>query len=69
MNVNNLLNAELIARTKYARFRDRFNAEWNKPNVDMLKARMWKEIHPAVKLELAKLTPEAVRNMNKRFGG
>jgi hypothetical protein len=69
MNINDLQNAELIARTKFVRFRDEFNAEWNKPNVDMLKAQMWKEIHPAVKAELAKKIPDVVKRMNQRFGG
>jgi hypothetical protein len=68
MDINNLQNAKLIGATRYARFRDKFNAEWNKPNVEMMKARMWKEMSPAMKAELEKLTPEAVKNMRKRYG-
>lgn len=69
MNVNNLIDAKLMAKTKYARFRDKFNAEWNKPNVEVIKARMWQEMSPQMKAELAKRVPDAVNNMNKRFGG
>lgn len=68
MNINDLQDAKLTAKTKYARFRDGFEAEWSKPEIEMLKARMWKEMHPLVKLELAKKNPEAVKEMNKRYG-
>lgn len=68
MNVNDLQNAGLLGRTKYARFRDEFNAEWNKPNVDLLKARMWREIHPSVKAELEKRIPDVVKRMRERYG-
>lgn len=68
MDINSLQNAKLIGQTNFARFRDKFNKEWNKPNIEILKARMWKEISPAVKVELEKLTPEAVKNMRNRYG-
>ena len=54
MNINDLQDAKLTAKTEYARFKDKFQAEWSKPEIDMLKARMWKEMSPLVKLELAK---------------
>lgn len=69
MNANQLINAKLIGKTKYARFRDKFNTEWNKPNAEMLKAQAWREINPLIKEELARRIPQAVRNLNKRYGG
>jgi len=68
MNANNLIDAKLIGKTKFARFKDKFNAEWNKPNVDMIKARMWQEMSPEIKQELVKIVPDAVKEMNKRYG-
>ena len=69
MNVNDLTNAKLVGKTKFARFKDKFNAEWNKPNVDVIKARAWQEMSPEIKQALAQRVPDAVKNMNKRYGG
>ncbi len=68
MNVNNLINAKLVGKTKFARFKDKFNANWNAPNVEALKAQAWKEMSPEIKQALAERVPGAVKNMNKRYG-
>lgn len=68
MNINNLQNAILLGQTKYKKWRDQYMAEWNKPNAEIIKAQMWREIHPLVKQELAKRIPDTVKNMNKKYG-
>lgn len=68
MDVTNLENAQLIGQTKFKAWKDKFNAEWNRPNAEMIKARMWREIDPLVKAELAKRIPQEVKNMNQKYG-
>jgi len=68
MDVINLQNAQLIGQTKFKAWKDKFNAEWNRPNAELIKAQMWHEIHPLVKEELAKRIPQTVKNMNQKYG-
>lgn len=68
MDVINLQNAKLVGQMKYKSWRDKYSAKWNKPNAEVVKAQMWHEIHPLVKEELAKRIPQAVKNMNQKYG-
>lgn len=68
MDVTNLINAKLIGKTKFQRWLDRYQAEWNKPKLELVKAQMWKEIHPLVKAELEQRAPDVVKKFRDKYG-
>ena len=68
MDVINLQNAKLVGQMKFKAWKDKYTTQWNKPNAEIVKAQMWREIHPLVKAELAKRIPHVVKNMNQKYG-
>jgi len=68
LNIRNLQSAELEGQTKFLNWYDEFQKEWNGPLGELIFAAFYNDLHPMVKAELAARVPEAVKNLNERFG-
>ena len=68
LNVRNLQSAQLTGETKFNNWHEKYQAQWEKPQAELVMASFWKELSPEVKAELSKRVPEAVKDMNKRYG-
>lgn len=64
-----LMNAKLIGRTQYDRWKRKFEANWNEDALEAVKAMMWKGMAPAVKEQLRLRAPDAAKDMDERYGG
>jgi len=68
LNVRNMQSAQMIGETKFNNWLENYQAQWEKPQAELVMASFWKELSPEVKAELSKRVPEAVKDMNKRYG-
>lgn len=69
MDIFDVGDARLLAEVRSKEWLAEFEAEYQKPVLDMAKAQFWNSIPDPVKDNLKQLVPEAVRNMEKKYGG
>lgn len=69
MNVLDIADARLLAEVKARKWIEEFEAEYNKPIMDMVITQAWQGVPEEVKAELAKRAPKETRYMNQKYGG
>lgn len=67
MNKRDVQDAKLMGKAKYLEWKKEFMGQWQAPDIDLAKAQFWKEVQP-YKEELRSRAPEAVANMEARYG-
>ena len=68
MNIADIQDAKLMGKAKYAMWKKEFTKQWQEPNIELMKAEFWNQLSPMVKEQLRQIVPEAVANMEKRYG-
>ena len=68
MNIADIQDAKLMGKAKYAIWKKEFIKTWQEPNIELMKAEFWNQLSPMVKEQLRQRVPEAVANMEKRYG-
>lgn len=67
MNKRDVQDAKLMGKAKYLAWKQEFMAQWHEPDIELMKAEFWKEVQP-IKEELRQRAPQAMANMEKRYG-
>lgn len=68
MNSRDIQDAKLMGKAKYAQWKKEFMGQWQNPDIELMKAQFWKELDPIVREQLRQRVPQAVANMEKRYG-
>jgi len=68
MNSRDIQDAKLMGKAKYLTWKKEFMGQWNEPDIELTKAKFWAELPLDMKAELRKRVPQAVANMEKRYG-
>ena len=70
MDIFDIQDARLLAEVKTKKWMEEFEADFQKPAIEMNKALFWQGFVPeSVKNELKKRIPGAVNRFDKKYGG
>lgn len=69
MDVFDIKDARLLAEVRTKQWMAEFEAEYQKPVIEMAKAQFWQSIPAPVKENLRTMVPDAVKNFEKKYGG
>jgi hypothetical protein len=69
LTLRDLEDARLLAEATYAKFKQDFDKEVNKPDVDLKNAVSFKSLTPETKEQWKNADPESYKLAEKKYGG